>query len=238
MNSTAIAPTPPGTGVLATAPLDLGVLTTPRIFHQLCIILPDGSGSMTDPTPDMITKGEATDLAIRELITRFKGGSAKNCFSFSVVTFDTVAKIRLQPTELVQIDEFTEDFNPLRGHGGGTDIGSALLEAERVANNFFSQAPAGGVPPSAVFLVMSDGGHNSGPDVKTIADRIKASNGGRITICAALFASVGAPDPVGEAVLKSIVNDPVKGYSTVYRPEALRDFFKASLARASGVQVR
>lgn len=238
MNTATIGPAPAGAGTLANAPLDLGVITNPRIFHQLCEILLDGSGSMTDPTPDKISKGEGTDLATRELITRFKGGKAVNCFSFAAITFDTLAKVRMAPRDLAQVDEFAEDFNPLQGHGGGTNIGCALLEAERVANEFFASQPADGVPTSAVFLVMSDGGHNTGPDVKAIADRIKASNAGRITICAALFASVGAPDPVGEALLKSIVNDPVKGYSTIYRPEALRDFFTASLVRASGVQVR
>ena len=193
---------------------------------------------MANPTPALITKAEATDLATRELITRFKAGRSKTCFSFAVIAFDSTAEVRMEPTDLPKIDEFAEDFNPMRNHGGGTDIGSALLEAERVSSDFFAQSPKDGVPTDAVILVMSDGGHNSGPDVKAIADRIKATHRGRITICAALFASVGSADPIGEAVLKSIVTDPVRGYSTVYTPEALRDFFTASLVRASGVQLR
>jgi Mg-chelatase subunit ChlD len=155
-----------------------------------------------------------------------------------VIAFDDKAEVRMSPTDLAKIDEFTEDFNPMRNHGGGTDIARAIEEAERVASDFFAQAPAGGVPTDAVILVMSDGGHNSGPDVKALADRIKATHGGRVTICAALFATVGASDPAGELLLKSIVTDPVRGYSTVYTPEALRDFFTASLVRASGVQLR
>lgn len=222
----------------ALSTLDIGPISNPRVFHQLAALVLDGSGSMANPTPALITKAEATDLATRELITRFKAGRSKSCFSFSVVTFDTTAEVRMQTTDLPKIDEFAEDFNPMRNHGGGTDIGSALLEAERVALDFFAQSPKDGVPTDAVILIMSDGGHNNGPDVKVIADRIKSTHGSRITVCAALFASVGSPDPVGEAVLKSIVTDPVRGYSTVYTPEALRDFFTASLVRASGVQLR
>jgi Mg-chelatase subunit ChlD len=223
---------------LALSPLEIGPISNPRIFHQLALLLLDGSASMSSPTPALITKAEATDLATRELITRFKAGRSKTCFSFSVVTFDTAAEVRMQPNDLPKIDEFAEDFNPMRNHGGGTDIGSALLEAERVASDFFAQAPADGVPTDAVILIMSDGGHNSGPDVKDVADRIKAKFAGRITICAALFATVGSADPLGETTLKSIVTDPVRGYSTIYTPEALRDFFTASLVRASGVQLR
>lgn len=223
---------------LAISTLDIGPITNPRIFHQLALLLLDGSGSMADPTPALITKAEATDLATRELITRFKAGRSKSCFSFAVVTFDTTGEVRLHPTDLPKIDEFAEDFNPIRNHGGGTDIGSALLEAENVASDFFAQVPTDGVPTDAVILIMSDGGHNTGPAVKAIADRIKATYGGRITICAALFATVCSPDPAGETILKSIVTDPVRGYSTVYTPEALRDFFTASLVRASGVQLR
>jgi len=219
--------------------LNLGLISNPRAFHQLAIIGLDGSGSMSDMTSALITKAEATDLATRELITRFKASSAKNNFSFGVLTFDTSAQLRMQPTECAQIDEYSEDFNPLRGHGGGTDIGSLLLEAERVANDFLAvQSVADGVPTDVVILLMSDGGHNTGPDARVIADRIKASNGGRVTICAALFATVGTSDPAGEALLRSLVSDPTRGFSTLYTPEALRDFFKASLVRASGVQLK
>ncbi len=238
MNTIAAVPALDGRGTAGGAPLNLGMVTAPQTFHQLGIFVLDGSGSMTDQTPDMMSKGEATDLAARELLTLFKSSSAKNCFSFAAVAFDTSADTKMQPNHLVQIDEFAQDFNPLAGHGGGTNIGAGLLEAERIVTEFFANQPSDGVPASAVLLLMSDGGHNEGPDVKTVADQIKASSGGRVTICAALFATVGSPDPAGEATLKSIVTDPNKGFSRVYRPEDLRNFFKASVARASGVQLR
>ena len=214
--------------------LSIGKIDTPKQFAQLGIMVQDGSGSMEDPAVGNIQKAQATNHATRELFTRFKVSRVGKNFAFSVITFDTGVSIRLRPTEVgPQLDD-NADYNPLNGHGGGTNIYAALEKAHELADAFIAAAPAGGVPHSAVILVMSDGCCSDPSRTQRAADAIKQGpNGSRIKICATLFATVGKPDPAGEQLLRSIASD-VASYKTVYDAETLRSFFEASLSAASG----
>jgi hypothetical protein len=59
-------------------------------------------------------------------------------------------------------------------------------------------------------------------------------NGGKVTLCTTLFATIGQSDAAGEALLRDIATDPVMGYKTVYDAETLRNFFERSMSAASG----
>ena len=45
--------------------------------------------------------------------------------------------------------------------------------AEKLANDFLSSAPNGGIPHSVIILVMSDGVCSDPPRTRTVADAIK-----------------------------------------------------------------
>jgi Mg-chelatase subunit ChlD len=214
--------------------LAIGKIDTPKQFAQLGILVMDGSGSMTDLAAGNIQKAQATNHATREMFTRFKVSRVGRNFAFSVITFDTGANLRLRPVEVgPQLDD-NADYNPLNGHGGGTNMFTALELARDVADGFIAAAPAGGVPHSAVVLVMSDGCCSDPVRTQKVADSIKQGvNGSRIKICSTLFASVGKPDSAGEQLLRSIASDAMS-YKTVYDAETLRSFFEASLSAASG----
>jgi hypothetical protein len=193
---------------------------------------------MTRRTSSLLEAHEDVDLAVRETLTRIKGGGAANNFTCAALAFDTTVTKMIGPIDVSTMDEFSESFDPLPNHGGGTDIGLALEEAERIANDWLAQnTKPGGVVVDAVIVLLSDGGHNCGAAVKPIADRIKSGNGGRVKIAAALLAEVGQPDAAGEALLREIVSEP-RLYSTVYTGDQLRNFFTATLTRVSGVNLR
>jgi uncharacterized protein YegL len=215
--------------------VNIGKIETPKQFAQLGLLVVDGSGSMTEQAVGNISKAQATNNSIRELFTRFKVSRVAKNFSFAIVTFDNSARVRLHPTEVGPALDDNADYNPLNGHGGGTSIHAALEEAERTANDYFAAAPTGGVPHSAVILVMSDGCCGNPSKTKEVADRIKSGqHASRVKICSTLFATVGATDAAGENLLREIANDPVMGYKTVYDGETLRSFFEKSISAASG----
>jgi Mg-chelatase subunit ChlD len=215
--------------------LDIGPISTPKQFAQLGVLIVDGSGSMKESTAGGIAKAQATNNSIRELFTRFKESRVKNNFTFAVITFDDKASIRMPPTEVGDALDDNGNYDPLVGHGGGTCIFAALEEAEKVVDKFLGSAPVGGVPHSAVMLVMSDGVCSDPARTRAVADRIKRGpHGPRIKIASAFFSTIGNTDTQGETLLREIASDPVMGYKTVYSGEALRDFFKASISAASG----
>jgi len=229
-NTTALQP---ATG--SEVPIVVGRVESPKQFSQLGILIMDGSGSMSESSVGNISKAQATNNATRELLTRMKASRVGKNFTMAVVTFDGSPAIRLQPTDVGPSLDDNGDYNPLNGHGGGTCIYAALETAEKMANDFISAAAAGGVPHSAVILVMSDGCCSAPGRTKKVADRIKnGPHGSRVKICSALFASIGHADAAGETLLREIASDPVMGYKTVYDGETLRTFFERSISAASG----
>lgn len=209
----------------------------PKQFAQLGVLVVDGSGSMEDPADrGGISKAQATNTAIRELFTRFKTSKLANNFTFGVITFDDVAKVRLPPTDVGDSLNDNDDFDPLKDHGHGTRIYNALDAAAKMSDEFLAAAPEEGVPHSVVVLVMSDGVCSDPGLTRAAADRIKKGpNAERVKIVCAYFQSKDSKDPAGPELLKQIATDPVLGYKTVYDAESLRDFFNASMSAAAGV---
>lgn len=208
----------------------------PRTFNQLGILVLDGSGSMTEVSAEKIQKAQAVDMAVKELLGRLKASRAAPNFSMAVVTFDTSAITHSPAMAVSEIDEYG-DYNPLPGHGGGTDIGAALRQAQQVAQQFLNEATQESVPRSVVIVLMSDGMHQSGPDPVPVADQIKL--GPQITICATLFAAAGSnstESAAAEDLLRRLASSPVH-YRTTYRAEDLRKFFIASVSSGKNVKI-
>jgi uncharacterized protein YegL len=209
----------------------IGKISVPRNFHQLGVLILDGSGSMGNVGNGNMTKADEVNIAVRDLLTRFKISRVRNNFSFAVVTFDTQAKVHTQVTDAGSVDD-NEDYNPLLGHGGGTNIGAALQEGWQVADAFIKSGPADGVKHSAVLLILSDGECQYAQQTMQLVEQLKGNP--RVTIAAALFNKRGENDTVGRQMLRDIVTNPVLDFKDVYDAETLRSFFEKSLSRASG----
>lgn len=214
------------------APLEVGRMTSPKQYEVLAQLLADGSGSMTDLAVGKISKADAVNQACRNLFTRFRVSRVVDNFTFSVIHFDDHAEVRLAPTPAALVDD-NADYNPLHGHGGGTNIYAALELAEKQASEFLAEQPDGGVPRSVVVVVLSDFMCSDPQRTQAIADRIKNSWNGAIKIATAFFATLGQNDPAGEQLLHSLASDPMLA-KTVYDAETLRNFFTASISTASG----
>ncbi len=216
---------------------DIGVVKPSRQFRQLGILVEDGSGSMSGGAPGNMTKAQSVNLATRELLTRFKASRHARNFDFAIVTYDNAAAVHTAPTPAETIDD-NASYDPMASHGAGTNIGAGLAKAGELADAFLVQAPAGGVPHSAVIVVMSDGECQSPEATRMAAQAIKSGpNGSSVTICSALFATLGKANPGAEALLREIASDPVAGYKTVYDANTLRSFFIASMSSASGTVI-
>lgn len=208
----------------------------PRTWHQLGILLLDGSGSMTDICADKITKADAVAMAVKELLGRMKHSRVATNFSIAVVTFDTTATIHTQITPVTESDDYG-DYNPLEEPGRGTDIGAALSKAQEVAQQFLIQTNRESVPRGVVMVLMSDGMHQTGPDPLQIAEQIKQNP--QIKICTTLFAATNVDETEAaeaETLLRNLASSP-KQYRTTYRAADLRKFFTESVSVGTSAKI-
>jgi uncharacterized protein YegL len=208
----------------------------PRTFHQLGILVLDGSGSMSATGRQQLTKAQEVEMGIKEMFSRFDASRVKNNFSFACIKFDTSSTVTLQPTPFKDLDYFNEDFNPLNGKGKGTHIFDALNEAKKIAEDFLSNAPSDGVKHSVVILLMSDGLCFQPETTIAVADNIKQNN--QIVLASAYFAEIGNNDNESndtKNLLQAVATNPVSYYATVYDGETLRKFFERSISQSSGI---
>lgn len=210
----------------------------PQTFHQLGILVLDGSGSMSESGKNGLTKAQEVEMGMKEMFSRFDASRVKNNFSFSCIKFDTSATVTLPPTVFSNIDYYNEDFNPMNGKGGGTHIFEALKEAKTVAENFLNKAPQGGVRHSVVILLMSDGMCFEPQETINVSNSIKSIGG--IDIACAYLAEIGTANESDksdtQSLMKSIATNPVQYYQTVYDGDTLRKFFEASISQSSGIK--
>lgn len=215
--------------------LNVGKITSIRNFHQLGIFLLDGSGSMTAQAKiGSISKADAVNMAMRDLLTKFKTSRVRDNFSFAVVKFDTSASIKMPITDCVQADD-QDNYNPTIGHGGGTYIYAGLDSAKQMAEDFIKNAPVGGVRHSVVVLLMTDG--ECGDPSKTLqtATDIKNSLGIDVVICSCFFQEAGVnTNQAAKNLLQDIATDRIMGFKEVYDADSLRTFFEKSISAASG----
>lgn len=215
--------------------LEIGVVKPPKFFHQLGILVLDGSGSMGAKGRMQLTKAQEVNSGVLELFNRLNVSRVKQNFSFSCIKFDTSATISLQPTAFEEFSYFEENFDPTEGKGGGTQIFEALDQAKNLADNFLGGAEEDGLPHKVLILLMSDGLCFEPEKTKQIASEIK--NNPQIQIACAYFGKVGEVDAKAQEVLKEVSSDPVAYYATVYDGETLRAFFERSISQSSGTKI-
>lgn len=213
--------------------VDVGVVVAPQTFSQLGILVLDGSGSMAEPSAGKISKAQAVNGAVREMLTRFSVSRHKRNFSFAVVTFDESATVHTRVTAAADIDD-NADYDPIRDHGGGTNIGAGLRQAQRIAEDFLRTAPQD-IPSSVVIIVMSDGADGNAPETMRVAEEVKRNPA--VTICTTFFAEVGSPNPEAQDHLRAMASYPATGFKTVYDAETLRKFFIASVSAGTNLVI-
>ncbi|MCK9481920.1 MAG: VWA domain-containing protein [Bacteroidia bacterium] len=209
---------------------DIGEVTESRTFHQLGILVLDGSGSMQAIGDGNITLADSVNRAVREFLGYFKNSSIANNFSFAVITFDNNAKVHTPITELTKVDDFG-DYNPMNGHGGGTFIGRALEEAEKLASQFLNSPEASSIPHDVRVIVMSDGLCQAPDLTKTVADRLKQND--KIMLCSSLFTQAARAGETETSEAKTVLADIASAanlYKTTYKETDLRQFFISSMS--------
>lgn len=209
---------------------DIGEVTESRTFHQLGILVLDGSGSMQAIGDGNISLADSVNRAVREFLGYLKNSSIANNFSFAVITFDNNAKVHTPITELPKVDDFG-DYNPMNGHGGGTFIGGALAEAEKLASQFLNTPEALSIPHDVRIIVMSDGLCQA-PDVtKEVAANLKQND--KIMICSSLFTQAAKAGETETSEAKTVLADIASAanlYKTTYKETDLRQFFISSMS--------
>lgn len=213
----------------------MGTPVIPRYFHQLGILVLDGSGSMTEKAAMNSTKAKEVNAAVMELFNRINVSRVKQNFSFACVKFDESATVTLQQTTFDFNQLMNENYDPTVGKGGGTQIFEGLNEAKRLAENFLNTAPTDGVPHKVLILLMSDGMCFQPQTTVAVADNLKSNP--KILIATAYFGTVGENDTDAQKVLKDVSTDPATYYTTVYDGEALRAFFERSISQSAGIKI-
>lgn len=209
---------------------DVGIMPATRTFNQLGVLVLDGSGSMTDDAEGRITKAQAVNVAVREMLGRFKRSRYRRNFSFAVVAFDDSATVHTPVTPAEAIDDGA-DYDPTPKHGGNTDIGSGLREAQRLADEFLRDAP-GDLSSSVVIMVMSDGMDDNPTSTLRIAEDIRRDPD--VTVTTTYFRGLSEFDQNAQDHLRALASNPDTGFQTVHDADTLRKFFIASGSIGTG----
>lgn len=212
----------------------VGKITAPRTFHQLGILVLDGSLSMTDQAKMNLTKAQSVNLAVRELLGRLKAGRVKDNFSFAVTMFGADTKEHTPITPLATIDD-NGNFDPLIVNGNTTRIFLGLAEAQNYAEKFLSDAPEGGVNHSVIILLMSDGISEDPQKCVDVAQDLKGN--ALVKVACAYFGTLGANDSDAQDLLQQICSDPTQYYKTTYDADELRKFFESSISKSVGINI-
>lgn len=212
----------------------VGKITAPKTFHQLGILVLDGSLSMTDLAKMNLTKAQSVHLAVKELLSRLKAGRVGNNFSFAITMFGNSTKEHTPITPLASIDD-NGDFDPLIVDGTNTKIYGGLHEAEKYVKKFLESADEGGLTHSVIILLMSDGISDDPNKCIKIANDLKQNS--QVKIACAYFGTLDDNQQNAQQLLQQICSDPAQYYKTTYDADELRKFFEASITKSAGIKI-
>jgi len=204
-----------------------------KMFDQLCVLVLDGSGSMSHLLEDGSTKTEATKAAAIELIRTLKKSTKSSGFHVGIICYDTIPQIKLYSQPIDSINEADIDLGEEFGEGSYTRIDLALLEAEKMASAFLKTAePGNQLKRDARILLMSDGYCNEPENTKEVSINIKSNHGDKIRMCCCLLSDEDeeALDEA-ETLMKHIASNDKSGKLCFTRASTgrdLRSFFEGS----------
>jgi uncharacterized protein YegL len=212
-------------------PIPGGVIMQGTPFHQLGILVLDGSASMQEwMSLGRVTLAQSVSGAVRDTFSRFKQSALVNNFSFAVVYYDDTASIEIGITEAKQIDE-NRAYDPTVGKGGGTSIAAGLKEAKKLADTFLANYTENGIRKTVIVLILSDGLDMTESETISIANTLKSNP--KIMVNTCFFETLGGDkDYMQQAsdFLKGLCSDPVTGFYSGTDPEKIRSFFIASMS--------
>jgi uncharacterized protein YegL len=189
-----------------------------RLCHQVAVFVRDRSGSMAG---DKATDASA---ASNDLVSELAQPSNKDGFWVGIVDFDDTADVI---HSLDKASRLVGRVQPI-GPRGGTNITAGLEEAYQILRAAEANPVQGVSFLRPVVMLYSDGGHNTGPHPRAIADQIKAI-GDLVTI--------GFGSDADEALLMELATSPQHYYRCKTGKE-LRCFLAAVGATISGTLSR
>ena len=210
-----------------------------QTFHQLGILLLDGSNSMNADGDGNRSHAANVNMAVREFLGFFKNKSSiKENFSIAVICFGVNTKIHTNITKLTAIDDFA-DYTPTNAgvDGNGTFIGGAIKAAQEMAVTFLNQPDATNLPHDVRIIVMSDGLDQLPEETIKIATDLKVCS--KVMVCSSLFAVAGNTADFDTKEAKTILSEIASTpnlYKTTYGEADLRQFFISSMSAKRHVE--
>jgi uncharacterized protein YegL len=204
-----------------------------KTFHQLGILVLDGSGSMLVDRGGLAL-GEMVNIAVRNFIDWFMTHSRiKQNISLAVLKFDDGPAPVLPTSPLTSIDP-QQNWNPTVGMQGNTYLGRALEMAAQIANEHLGTEEK--VEKDVVIVVLSDGMSSEPEEAKAISERIKSNP--RIEIACSYFSNplpeYASDAPHARALLTEVASTSkvtgTKMFTSTSSIDELRKFFIASLS--------
>ena len=208
----------------------IGTIATPRVFHQLGILVLDGSGSMKEGLSGRkISLAQEVSTAVKDTFTLFKGSSNRNNFSFAVVYYDHRGKIELGITPATKVDDM-RSYDPTIGMEGTTSIAEGLKLAKKLSDEHLSNQENGGIPKSVVIVILSDGMDMTEQETIAIANTLKSND--KITVTSCFFETLGGDkDGMNQAAnfLKGLCTSS-DHFNIVFDADKVKNFFVASVS--------
>lgn len=202
-------------------------------FDQLCLLLLDGSGSMTDELEPGMTKADAASAATAQLLGLLKKSSNAASFSLGIICFAEIVEPRLYPQYVLGLAEERLDFTPFPKNATCryTYIAKALDEAERMADGFLNSKDASSpIQRTVRILLVSDGYATDAEEAKKSAQRIKNRFGETVRINTTIFGRSEEEEyQLAEQLLKDLASTDEKGqlcYERTPSAAALRAFLE------------
>lgn len=202
-------------------------------FDQLCLLLLDGSGSMTYELEPGVSKADAAAAATAQLLELLKKSSNAASFSLGIICFAEIVETRLYQQYVLNLKEDQLDFTPFPKNATCryTYIAQALDEAERMAEGFLNSKDAGSPMQRTVrILLVSDGYATDAEKAKESAERIKNKFGDTVRINTTIFGRSEEEEyQLAEQLLKDLASTDEKGqlcYERTPSAAALRAFLE------------
>lgn len=202
-------------------------------FDQLCLLLLDGSGSMTHELESGITKADAAAAATAQLLELLKKSSNAASFSLGIICFAEVVEARLYHQYVLSLEESRLDFTPFPKNATCryTYIAKALDEAELMAEGFLNSKDASSpIQRTVRILLVSDGYATDAEEAKKSAERIKNRFGDTVRINTTIFGRSEEEEyQLAEQLLKDLASTDEKGqlcYERTPSAAALKAFLE------------
>ncbi len=202
-------------------------------FDQLCLLLLDGSGSMTHELEPGVSKADAAAAATAQLLELLKKSSNAASFSLGIICFAEIVETRLYHQYVLNLEEGQLDFTPFPKNATCryTYIAHALDEAERMAEGFLNSKEAGSpIQRTVRILLISDGYATDAKQAIESADRIKNKFGETVRINTTIFGRSEEEEyQLAEQLLKDLASTDEKGqlcYERTPSAAALRAFLE------------